>query len=87
MEFNVIAQIKIYVDDSASMDDVKSSIEQIEIIRVKKFWEEDIGFGIKALKVSMLLQDSDDGGMDSVESRITSLDHVSQMEVESVGRV
>ncbi len=87
MEFNVVANIKVYIDDPASMDEVKKSIEGIENIKVQKFWEEDVGFGIKALKVSMLLPDTEGGGMDSVEAKISSMDHVSQMEVESLGRV
>ena len=85
MELNVVAQIKVYVDDPASMDEVKKSIG--EIVKVQKFWEEDVGFGIKALKASILLADSEEGGMDKVEQQINALEHVSQMEVESVGRV
>ncbi|MBN1169409.1 hypothetical protein JXA56_00110 [Candidatus Micrarchaeota archaeon] len=85
MELNVIAQIKIYVDDPASIDSVKKEIEGI--VKVQKFWEEEVGFGIKALKASVLLADSEEGGMEKVEQQITALEHVSQMEVESVERV
>ncbi len=82
-EYNVVAQIKVYVDDPSSLEAVKNSIGQIA--KVQKFWEEDVGFGIKVLKATLLL--SDDEGMDVVESKIKETEHVSELEIESVGRV
>ncbi|MCK5505054.1 MAG: hypothetical protein KAJ10_07810 [Thermodesulfovibrionia bacterium] len=82
--YNVAAQIKVYVEDPAAIDNVKAGIEKIA--KVQRFWEEDVGFGIKVLKATLLLVDSE-GGMDKLEEKIKSLEKVSQVEVESVSRV
>lgn len=83
-EFNVAAQIKIYVDDPSSMDGVKKSIEKLA--KVQRFWEEDVGFGIKVLKANILMKDSE-GGMDQLEAGIRNIKGVSELEVEEVSRV
>jgi translation elongation factor EF-1beta len=83
-ELNVAAQIKIYVDDPKAISTVKTGIEKIA--KVQKFWEEDVGFGIKVLKANLLLADTE-GGMEKIEEKIRSLEHVSELEVETVTRV
>lgn len=83
-EFNVAAQLKIYVDDPSVVDSVKKSIEKLA--KVQRFWEEDVGFGIKVLKASILMKDSE-GGMDTLESGIRNIKGVSELEVEEVSRV
>jgi|GEM_PF-797761 len=83
-ELNVSATLKIFVDDPAKMDAVKGAIEQI--VKVQKFDEMDVGFGIKALIAHVLLAD-DEGGMDKLESQIKDVDGVSQLEVLEVGRI
>jgi elongation factor 1-beta len=83
-ELNVAAQIKVYVDDPASMSKVKAGIEKLA--KVQKFWEEDVGFGIKVLKANLLLADSE-GGMEKLEQEIRSIEGVSELEVETVTRV
>ena len=83
-EYNVVAILKVYVDDPAAMDAVKADIEKLA--KVQEFKEEELGFGIKVLKVNLLMMDSE-GGMDQMEEKIKNIDKVSQVEVESVGRV
>jgi len=83
-EYNVAAQIKVYVDDPSSLGDVRKSIEGL--VKVDRFWEEDVGFGIKVLKATLLMNDAE-GGMDELEEKIKGIDNVSQVEVESVSRV
>jgi translation elongation factor EF-1beta len=83
-EYNVAAQIKVYVDEPSSMADVKKGIEHV--VKVQRFWEEDVGFGIKVLKATLLLNDSA-GGMDKVEEKIRKIKNVSEVEVETVTRV
>jgi translation elongation factor EF-1beta len=83
-ELNVAAQVKIYVDEPTAMSEVKVEIEKL--VKVQKFWEEDVGFGIKVLKANLLLDDSE-GGMDKLETSIKKLNHVSELEVETVTRV
>lgn len=83
-EYNVAADIKIYVSDPAKMDTVKSEIEKI--VKVQQFKEEELGFGIKVLKATLLLND-EKGGMDAAEKKIKEIDSVSQIEVENVTRI
>jgi translation elongation factor EF-1beta len=83
-ELNVIAQLKIYVEDPAAIPTVTDEIAKLA--KVQKSWEEDIGFGIKVLKVSLLLADSE-GVMDNLESKIKEINNVSNVEVDSVERV
>ncbi len=84
MEYNVAAQIKIYVDNPAALASVRGGLEKLA--RVQKTWEEDIGFGIKVLKATLLFDDSK-GGMDQLEERIRKLGNVTEVEVETVTRV
>ena len=83
-ELNVAVKIKVYVDAPESFESVKSGIEKL--VKVQKFWEEDIGFGIKVLKANLLLAD-DAGGMDQLESSIRKISGVSELEVETVTRL
>lgn len=84
MEFNVEAKVKIYVDDPKNIASVKKSVEKLA--KVQKFWEEDVGFGIKVLKAALLMNDSQ-GGMDKLEEQMRKVKGVSQMEVEEVSRI
>lgn len=83
-ELNVIAQLKIYVEDPASIPSVTDEVAKLA--KVQKSWEEDIGFGIKVLKVSLLLSDSE-GVMDNLETKIKEIEKVSNVEVDSVERL
>ncbi len=83
-EYNVSATLKIFMEDSEKMDSIKEEMEKIA--KVQRFWEEEVGFGIKALKVSILMNDSE-GGMDEFEEKVAQIEGVSQIEVEEVGRI
>jgi translation elongation factor EF-1beta len=83
-EYNVAAQIKVYLDEPSSMASVKDGIGKLA--KVQKFWEEDLGFGIKVLKANLLLTDAE-GGMEKLEFDIRNLKGVSELEVETVTRV
>jgi elongation factor 1-beta len=83
-EYNVAAQVKIYLDDPSGMETVKKDLGKIS--KVNKTWEEDVGFGIKVLKANLLLNDSE-GGMDQLEGKIRKIKNVSEVEVETVTRV
>jgi translation elongation factor EF-1beta len=84
VEYNVAADLKIFVDKPSSVPHVKIGIEKIA--KVQRFWEEDVGFGIKVLKATLLMND-DSGGMDKLESAIRKIPGVSELEVENVTRV
>ena len=84
MEYNVAAQFKIYVDSPDAIEDVKSKVA--ELAKLDKSWEEELGFGIKVLKVVLLLNDAA-GGMSELEEKLGKIEHVSQVEVENVTRI
>jgi translation elongation factor EF-1beta len=83
-KFNVSLTLKIYLEDYSKIEDVKKNISAK--YKVSRFWEEDIGFGIKALKASLLLIDGK-GGADEVEEYVMSVDGVSQVQVEDMSRI
>jgi|YNPNPStandDraft_1061719.scaffolds.fasta_scaffold192854_1 translation elongation factor aEF-1 beta len=84
VEYNVAAEVKIYVDEPNALNNVKKEISKIA--NVRGFKEEDVGFGIKALRATILFDDSK-GGTDALEENIRKIAHVSQVEVESVTRI
>ncbi len=83
-EFNVAADIKIFLNDASKADAVKKGLEKITKVRTSRI--EDGPFGIKILHATLLLND-DQGGMDALESKISEIDGVSQIEVENITRV
>jgi elongation factor 1-beta len=83
-EYNVAADIKVLLTDAAKMDEVKAQIEKM--VKVQSSSTEEVGFGIVALKATILLND-EEGGMDELEKKIKELEAVSQMEVENVSRI
>jgi len=83
-EYNVAADIKIFLEDSKASDKVKSDLEKIAKVRTSSV--EDGPFGIKILRATLLLND-EQGGMDEIEEKIRKIEGVSQVEVENVTRV
>ena len=84
MEYNVAAQIKIYVDDPSAIDSVKEEVGKLA--KVQEASEQDVGFGIKALLIIVLFDDSK-GGTEELEEKIKHIEHVSQTEVVGVNRL
>ena len=83
-EYNVAADIKVLLTDSSKMDEVKAEIEKM--VKIRNSSIDEVGFGIVALKATILMND-DEGGMDELEKKIKDLDAVSQIEVENVTRI
>ena len=83
-EFDVCAQVKIYVDEPINLPQVKKDAESLG--KIQNIWEEDIGFGIKIVKINYMLSDVD-GGTDKLEAAVRNISHVSEVEIESVSRV
>ncbi len=84
MEYNVAAKIKVYVDDPSALEKVKEEIGKLA--KVQNAEEQDVGFGIKALMITVLFDDSK-GGTEELEEKIKSIEHVSQTEVVGVDRL
>jgi translation elongation factor EF-1beta len=83
-EYNVAADIKIFLENASNEKSVRAGIEKLAKIRSSSM--EDGPFGIKILRATLLLND-EQGGMDALEEKIAKLEGVSQIEVENVTRV
>lgn len=69
--------------DMDKFDEVKKAIE--EQIKPKEIKEEEVGFGIKVLKV--LVTVSDEKGSGEVEAKLNAIDGIENVDVENVGRL
>lgn len=83
MKYDVAVEIKIFVQENSKLEQVKK--ELAKIANVESTREEEVGFGIKALKATLLMNDSE-GGLDLLEEKIRALDGVSELEVENISR-
>jgi translation elongation factor EF-1beta len=83
-EYNVAADIKIFLEDASKADNVRKGLEKLAMVRSSSI--EEGPFGIKILRATLLLND-DTGGMDALEQKIGKIEGVSQIEVENVTRV
>ncbi len=87
----VAVTLKVMPDDMSEFDGLKAKImstlqnETGGVVKRAKIMEQDIAFGMKAVVVMFVMDDS--GGVDSVEQKINSLPHVSSCDCESVDRL
>lgn len=81
---NVAVSLKVFADDPAELESIKKAVGAFAKIQYSK--DEEIGFGIKILRITILVGDSE-GGTDKLEQQIASIPHVSQVEVEKVTRI
>lgn len=83
MANEVAVSMKIFLEDQAKMDETLAEIGRI--VKVNSCKTEDIGFGIKALRIIFLMGDS--GGADAIEEKIAAVPNVSQAQIEEVSRL
>lgn len=67
-------------------EDAETGLEQIknqirEVLDVEDLGEEEVAFGLKAVKVSTITTD-EEGGTDAVEEKLEELDNVQSFELE-----
>lgn len=67
-------------------EDAETDLEQIKeqlrkLIDVEDIGEEEVAFGLKAVKVSTITTD-EEGGTDAVEEKLEKLDNVQSIELE-----
>ncbi len=77
----VFVVFKISVEDQSLLGKVK---EEIKKLSPKELKEENIGFGIKVLKAMFVVMDE---GINSLEEKISSINGVSSVDVEDLGRI
>ncbi|WEL23884.1 elongation factor 1-beta [Candidatus Nanohalovita haloferacivicina] len=66
-------------DDETDLEDIKKQVQ--ELLDVQDIGEENVAFGLKAVKVSCITTD-EEGGTDSVEEKLEQLDNVQSYELE-----
>lgn len=81
----VITLFKILPKDSGSFEAMKEKVLQ-QFEDVQKVEQEDIAFGLKALKITLVIPDSS-GGTDKIEEKINAIPEVGSVELEGIGRI
>ena len=66
-------------DAETNLDSIKEQIK--DLIDVQDIGEEEVAFGLKAVKVSCITTD-EEGGTDAVEEKLEKLDNVQSIELE-----
>lgn len=66
-------------DAETSLEEIKNQIR--EVLDVEDLGEEDVAFGLKAVKVSTITTD-EEGGTDAVEEKLSKLENVQSIELE-----
>lgn len=86
---NVVVQLKVLPEGiEVDLDRLQDQIKDVlpGNARVYKIIEEPIAYGLKCLKVTVIIPDAE-GGTDPVEKAISSINEVSRVEVELVSRM
>ncbi|MFA5411855.1 MAG: hypothetical protein WC350_00710 [Candidatus Micrarchaeia archaeon] len=79
----VSVTLKVFPEDPSALDALKAEVSKV--VQIVESKEEDIGFGVKALSIRFLMEES--AGVDAIEEKIASIKGVSQVQVTSVDRV
>ena len=85
----VIVQMKVLPEDiDIDLNKLQQEIKKFlpDNVTILKVIEEPIAFGLKCLKVTVLMPEAE-GGTDYVEQAISSVKDVSRVEVELVSRM
>ncbi len=86
----VLALVKVYpagtdIDLGRLLETIKSKLPQgYEVTRHE---EEPIAFGLKALRLYVLMPEEEEGGTSKLEELIRSVEGVDEVEVEAVHRI
>lgn len=89
MELNVVTTLRIMpTDPGVDLESIKDGLEKIvkQFGRIHKTEVKPIAFGLNALEVVILLNDSK-GGMEEIESQVKGLNGVGSVEVIDVSRL
>lgn len=82
---NVVVLFKVMPDDTETdLETLENSIrDQIDVDGLE---EEEVAFGLKAIKVSTILEDKE-GGPDEIENTLADIDGVRSVEIEDMNRL
>jgi len=77
---DVAITYKVFLEDPNKAEEVLNGIKQV--VKVKDAKIEDVGFGIKILKLLVITPDK--GGTEEIDKKIKGISGISEIEVESV---
>ncbi len=80
----VVAVIKVMPEDPEKFEVMKAKVE--EAVKAEKIEEEPIAFGLKALKVTVVVKD-EEGGTEAIEEKLRSIPEVADVQVVDLGRL
>ncbi len=80
----VVAVIKVMPESPDVFENIKSEVEKT--IKAEKIEEEPIAFGLKALKITVVVKD-DEGGTEAIEEKLKHIQGVSDVQVVDLGRL
>lgn len=78
----VIVRTKIYVENPEEIGKVEEEVKKT--VQVGESKTEELGFGIKMLKITFIAEESE--GLEKVEEKLSAIDGVKQVEIEGVDR-
>lgn len=82
---NVVVLFKVMPDDTETdLDALKNAIR--DEIEVDGMEEEEVAFGLKAVKVTTILEDKE-GGADAVQDTLAEIDGVRSVELTDMNRL
>ncbi|RLF24176.1 MAG: elongation factor 1-beta [Thermoprotei archaeon] len=90
MSGRVLVLVKVFPESvETNLEELKERIKNSmpEGCAVHKFEEEDIGFGIRALKVFIVMPEDYEGGTSAIEESIGNVEGVGQVQVDYVTRL
>ncbi len=80
----VVAVIKLMPEEPDKFEIMKEKVTNA--IKAEKVEEEPIAFGLKALKVTVVVKD-EEGGTEAVEKKLRDIPEVSDVQVVDLGRL
>ena len=88
MEYNTAVEMVVRVQDMEKFDEIKKKVESIQLdkVKVNSVSEEDVGFGIKNIKVVFLTVD-EEGVMGRIEEAVKNIDPDISFDVTNITRV
>ena len=86
----VLVLLKVLPEDiNIDLEELKERIRQAlpEGYEIKGYDKEPIAFGLKALRLYILMPEETEGGTEPLENAVMKVEGVSQVEVEAVHRI
>ena len=87
---NVLASIKVFpTETTVDLQELRRKIEASmpSHVKVRRFDEEPIAFGLVALIVHVMMPEQESGTMDEVEKALQSISDVGEIQVVTVARI